>query len=87
MQFFSAAEAAAPLTRMGSEVSAKRSLALALEGRSVTSPPSLMTFTRFSWERAWKEVAGILGYGMEFGVDAIPPSKAELTAVTRTLSP
>ena len=28
-----------------------------------------------------------MGYGMEFGVDAIPPSKAELTAVTRTLSP
>ena len=44
-------------------------------------------FYQVLWERARKEVAAILGYGMQFGIDAIPLSKAKLTAVTRTLSP
>ena len=87
VQFLSAAEAAAPLTRMGSEVSAKRSLALALEGCSVTLPPSPMTFTRFRGKEPRKRWLG--SWVMEWSLVLIqsPPSKAERTAVTRTLSP
>lgn len=72
----------APLTN-GSEVSAKEPL-LALEGCSGVPQSRAgvfvchLFFYQVVWERAWKEVAAILGYGMRFGVDAIPQaSKAD----------
>ena len=79
----------APLTQTGSEVSAKRSLAALCPspGPACYLATISSDFYQVLCERARKAVAGILGYGMESGVDAIPPSKAELAAVTRTLSP